>query len=61
MGDSLRDYEFVKDTGVRFVGIRRMFDEREFRERGLFSVEDLATLAQQWQNGQNLLQFVEPA
>ena len=61
VSDSLRDYEFVKDKGVRFVGIRRMFDEREFRQRGLFSVEDLATLAQQWQSAQHLLEFVEPA
>ena len=61
VSDSVRDYEFVKNKGVRFVGIRRMFDEREFRERGLFSVEDLATLAQQWQSAQNLLQFVKPA
>jgi len=61
VSDSVRDYEFVKNKGVRFVGIRRMFDEREFRERGLFSVEDLAALAQQWQSAQNLLQFVEPA
>ena len=61
VSDSPRDHEFVKNEGVRFVGIRRMFDEREFRERGLFSVEDLAALVQQWQSARNLLEFVEAA
>ena len=48
VGDSLKDYEFVKDSGVQFVAIRRLFEEHEFRGRGLFSVRDLTELASEW-------------
>ncbi len=48
VGDSLMDYEFVKDSGVQFVAIRRLFEEHEFRGRGLFSVRDLTELASEW-------------
>ncbi len=59
VSDSLRDYDFVKDQGVRFIGIQRMFNEREFQERGLFSVQDLTALTRLWDQSEGLLQFVE--
>ena len=61
VGDSLRDHDFVREQGVRFIGVRRMFEEREFRERGLFSVQDLTALTQLWDQSEDLLQFVEKA
>lgn len=58
VGDSLMDYEFVRNQKVRFIGIQRIFDEREFRKRGLFSVQDLTALTQLWNKSEGLLQFV---
>lgn len=48
VGDSLLDHEFVRDNGVTFIGIRRLFDEWEFDERGLRSVQDLTALTRLW-------------
>ena len=48
VGDSPLDWDFIKGKGVRFVGVRRIFDEQEFRQRGLVSVQDLAALTQLW-------------
>ena len=58
VSDSLLDFEFVRHTGVRFAGIRRIFDEHEFRGRGLFSVQDLTALTQVLEEP-TLLRFVE--
>jgi CDP-L-myo-inositol myo-inositolphosphotransferase len=44
VGDSLLDWAFVKDKGVRFLGVRRIFDEQDFRQLGLLSVRDLTEL-----------------
>ncbi len=49
VGDSLLDWAFVKDKGVRFLGVRRIFDEQDFRQQGLLSVRDLTDLAQLWE------------
>ncbi len=49
VGDSLLDWEFVKDKGVRFLGVRRIFDEQDFQQRGLLSVQDLTALANLWE------------
>ena len=46
--DSPHDYDFVRGTGLRFVGIQRLFSEQEFEARGLVSVKDLSTLTQMW-------------
>ena len=48
VGDSLLDHEFVRDSGVTFIGIRRLFYEWEFDERGLRSVQDLTALTRLW-------------
>lgn len=58
VGDSLMDYEFVRDLKVRFIGIERIFAEREFQKRGLFSVQDLTALTQLWSQSEDLIQFV---
>ncbi len=49
VGDSLLDWAFVKDTGVRFLGVRRIFDEQDFGVRGLLSLPDLTALAHAWE------------
>jgi len=50
VGDSLLDWTFVEDKGVRFLGVRRTFDEQDFRQRGLHSVHDLTALANLWEH-----------
>ena len=59
VGDSLRDSDFAKDRKVRFIGICRIFDEREFKKRGLPSVQDLTALTRLWEQSKDILQFVE--
>ena len=49
VGDSLLDWDFIKDMGVRFLGVRRTFDEQDFQRRGLPSVRNLTVLAQLWE------------
>ena len=49
VGDSLLDWDFIKDKGVRFLGVRRIFDEQDFRRRGLLSLRDLMVLARLWE------------
>ena len=61
VGDSLMDYDFVKDKGVQFVAIRRLFEEREFRDRGLFSVRDLTELVSEWRRPDGAIHFVNGA
>ncbi len=58
VGDSLMDWEFVKGRNVRFIGIQRLFEERHFRERGLFSVQDLSALTRLWQQLDSAIEFV---
>ena len=58
VGDSLMDYDFVKDKGVQFVAIRRLFEEHEFRDRGLSSVRDLTELVSEWRQPDGAIHFV---
>ena len=59
VGDSLLDYDFARDNGVRFIAISRLFEEREFRGRGLFTVRDLTALTREWQQSENVIRFVD--
>ena len=59
VGDSPMDYEFVRDKGVRFIAVRRLFDEEDFRDRGLFSVRDLTALASVWRRSEGVIHFVD--
>ncbi|MCH8066473.1 MAG: NTP transferase domain-containing protein [Chloroflexi bacterium] len=58
VGDSLLDYDFVKDSGVQFVAIRRLFEEHEFRSRGLSSVRDLTALVSEWRRSDGAIHVV---
>ncbi|MEE9185350.1 MAG: HAD family hydrolase [Acidimicrobiia bacterium] len=59
VGDSLVDYEFVREKDVRFIGICRLFEEQEFRGRGLFTVRDLTALTREWQQSESVIRFVD--
>ena len=61
VGDSLMDYEFVRGKGVRFIGLRRLFEEHDFRDRGLFSVKDLTELASVWRRSEGVIHLVNGA
>ncbi|MDQ3945676.1 MAG: NTP transferase domain-containing protein [Actinomycetota bacterium] len=61
VGDAPRDHEVVEGTGVRFVGIRRLFGKAEFRRRGLASVPDLAALTRSWEQAERLERGVSAA
>jgi phosphoglycolate phosphatase-like HAD superfamily hydrolase len=41
VGDSLKDYEFTKKKGIRFIGITRIFTKKRFKEKGAQSVDSL--------------------
>jgi 1L-myo-inositol 1-phosphate cytidylyltransferase / CDP-L-myo-inositol myo-inositolphosphotransferase len=60
VGDAPRDHELLKGTGVRFVGIHRLFDAREFRRRGLLSFDGLAGLTRSWEQLERLRRRAEP-
>ena len=59
VGDSLMDYKFVRDKEVRFIALRRLFQEHDFRDRGLFSVRDLTALASMWRRSEGVIHFVD--
>ena len=42
IGDSLRDFDFAKNKGIRFIGITSIFKSAEFQRKGLLSVASLA-------------------
>ncbi len=58
VGDSLRDHDFVKDKGIGFIGIHRMFDPQEFRQRGLVSASDLAAFTSLCGEAERLNRFL---
>ena len=59
VGDSLMEYEFVRGKEVRFIALRRLFQEHDFRDRGLFSVRDLTALASMWRRSEGVIHFVD--
>jgi choline kinase/phosphatidylglycerophosphate synthase/phosphoglycolate phosphatase-like HAD superfamily hydrolase len=60
VGDAPRDRELLRGTGVRFVGIHRLFDAGEFRRRGILSVDGLAGLTRSWNRFERLDRRTEP-
>jgi phosphoglycolate phosphatase-like HAD superfamily hydrolase len=48
VGDSPRDAQLLRRTGVHFVGVHGLFPADQFRLRGLQSVDDLAALSRLW-------------
>lgn len=60
VGDAPRDHELLRGTGVRFVGVHRLFDALEFRRRGIASVDSLASLTSSWIRFERLVGRIEP-
>jgi CDP-L-myo-inositol myo-inositolphosphotransferase len=60
VGDAPRDHELLSGTGVRFVGVHRLFDARDFRRRGIASVDNLAGLTRSWTRFERLARRTEP-
>jgi CDP-L-myo-inositol myo-inositolphosphotransferase len=60
VGDAPRDHELLTGTGVRFVGVHGLFDAREFRRRGIASVDGLAALTRSWTRFERLGRRTEP-
>jgi choline kinase/phosphoglycolate phosphatase-like HAD superfamily hydrolase/phosphatidylglycerophosphate synthase len=61
VGDAPRDHELLSGTGVRFVGVHRLFDARDFRRRGIASVDGLAGLTRSWTRFERLVQRTDRA
>ncbi len=41
VGDSLKDFDFAKDKKIKFIGIARIFEQKDFRKTGGMSVLNL--------------------
>ena len=41
VGDSLRDFDFVKDKKIQFIGIERIFERKDFQNIGALSVSSM--------------------
>jgi len=61
VGDSLRDYDFVKDKKINFVGISRIFDKAEFQKRGILSVGSLTELIKLFDKYEKTFEFLHNA
>jgi choline kinase/phosphatidylglycerophosphate synthase/phosphoglycolate phosphatase-like HAD superfamily hydrolase len=60
VGDAPRDHELLSGTGVRFVGVHRLFDAKDFRRRGIASVDGLESLTRSWARFERLRRRIEP-
>jgi 1L-myo-inositol 1-phosphate cytidylyltransferase / CDP-L-myo-inositol myo-inositolphosphotransferase len=60
VGDAPRDHELLSGTGVRFLGVHRLFDAQEFQRRGIPSVDNLAHLTRSWTRSERLARRTEP-
>ncbi len=59
VGDSLMDCEFARGQDVQFIAICRLFEEQDFRQRGLSTVRDLTALTQEWQQSQDVIRLAD--
>ena len=59
VGDSLRDYDFIKTKKMKFIGISRIFEKIEFQKRGLLSVSCLTDLVKLFIKSEKTFKSVE--
>ena len=59
VGDSLRDYELIKDKGIGFIGISRIFEKIEFKKRGILSVSSLKEFVDLFEKSEKYLKYLE--
>lgn len=59
VGDSLRDFEFVKDKKIKFIGISRIFQQIDFQKRGLLNVSCLTDFVKLFMESEKYLTCFE--
>jgi phosphoglycolate phosphatase-like HAD superfamily hydrolase len=59
VGDSLKDYDYIKDIKVNFVRISRIFSKAEFQKRRLLSVNNLTTLVKLFDKSEEAFKSIE--
>ena len=59
VGDSLKDGELAKNKKIGFVGISRLFSEKEFQKKGLFSVRGLTGIVRLWNESERVWEKLE--
>jgi len=59
IGDSLKDYDFAKGKQINFIGISRMFEKKEFQDKGALSVGTLTDLIKLFKESENYLKYIE--
>ena len=59
VGDSMADYDFVRDDEVNFIGISRTFPKEEFIKKGLSCVSSLSSLTKLFDKSEKYHNSVE--
>jgi phosphoglycolate phosphatase len=59
VGDSLKDYDFAKDKKIKFIGISRIFEEKEFQKKGTLSVSCLTNLVKLFDQSEKYFKSLE--
>lgn len=59
VGDSLKDYDFINDKRIRFIGITRIFEKIEFHRRGVLSVGSLTELIKLFDRSEKFFKSIE--
>jgi phosphoglycolate phosphatase-like HAD superfamily hydrolase/phosphatidylglycerophosphate synthase len=59
VGDSLRDSDFVKDKKIKFIGITRIFRQKDFQKIGALSVNCLTDLVKRFSESEKYFNALE--
>jgi CDP-L-myo-inositol myo-inositolphosphotransferase len=59
VGDSLRDFDFVKDKKIKFLGITRIFKQKDFQRIGALTVNCLTDLVNRFRESEKYLNALE--
>ncbi|MBL7075541.1 HAD hydrolase-like protein [candidate division KSB1 bacterium] len=59
VADSLRDHGFAEERKLNFIGISKIFEKKEFQNKGALSVSSLNDLRKLFDTSYNYLKYVE--
>ena len=59
VGDSLRDFDFIKNKGIIFIGITMIFKKAEFQRKGLLSVASLTEFGRLFDKSESFFKSIE--
>lgn len=59
VGDSLRDFDFIKNKGIIFIGITTIFKKAEFQRKGLLSVASLTEFVRLFDKSESFFKSIE--